>query len=146
MATTSITADTKKIDKKLAKIAQGLKDFRQPLKKSADEAMKIYEGNFPKKGAEFGGWAKLSPATLKAKARMGYPLTPLIATGKMMKSFKRLELTKMRTVVGNTVGYYPYHQVGTNRLPKRVMISLNSKLEKVIVKQFTDYFKKLVNN
>ena len=142
----TITANTVKVEKRLKKIIDGVKDFKKPLKKSAKDAIFIYQGNFEKKGAEFGGWAKLAPSTIMAKARMGYPLTPLVATGQMKRAFRTLSLSKDTVVVGNETEYYPYHQLGTKNIPRRVMISLNAKLEKQIIDNFENFFKDLIYN
>lgn len=144
MSFITISADTKKIERRLRILSNGVSDFRKPLKDSADLSKKLFEGNFPKQGTEFKKWKNLSPATIAAKVRMGFSRKPLIATGKLRKGFKTLKLTRFFAVVSNKVKYYKYHQTGTKRLPKRQMIFVNRKLSKKISKIFGSYLKTLL--
>jgi len=142
----TIKADTKKVERKIKILTDGVKDFKKPLKESGEFATKEFYDNFSLIGAKFAKWKPLKPATLKAKARMGYPLTPLIGTGRMMKSFKLFKLERFVVIVGNKVqdAYFKYHQLGGRKIPKRVMIAINRSMSKKIIKIFNNYIKKLL--
>jgi len=144
MAQFTIKADDRAVQRRFKVMGKYLKDFKKPLKESADFAKEMYEANFDKKGSEFGGWKPLAPSTLMAKTKAGYPSKPLIRTGKMKGSFDTKELKKTKAVVWNKLQekYFKYHQLGTSKMPKRVMISINKKLEDKVQKFFKDYIHK----
>ena len=144
MAFISIKADSRAVEKRLNKIATGIKDYKKPLKESSEFSMKTFTENFKVGGAKFEKWKRLSPATIIAKARLGFPADPLIATGRMMKSFKILKLERFVAIVNNPVKYFKYHQLGGGRIPKRVMIAINREMTKKIVDIFNKYIKALM--
>jgi len=142
----TIEADTKTIDRRLKILSAGVKDFKKPLKESGLFSVKLFRENFDVVGAKFKKWKALSPATIRAKARAGFPMDPLIATGRMQNSFKLFKLERLFVSIGNPVAYFKYHQSSSprTRLPRRVMISTNATMIKTISKNFTDYLKALL--
>jgi len=144
MATISIKIKDEKVRARLDKIMKGTADFSEPLKKCGKEAIFITGRNFDSRGQDFGGWQPLSPITIAAKIKLGFPLAPLVATGEMKRSFKVLERNKTRVVIGNQTKYYPYHQVGTGKIPQRRMLGASDKVKDMVLKTFTEHIKKLL--
>ena len=144
MSFLSIKIDSKAVEKRLEKISKGVKDYEKPLKESSKFSLKLFTENFKVRGREFGEWKKLSPATLKAKARLGFPSSPLIGTGRMMKSFKVAKTNKFVVTFHNTAKYFKYHQLGGRKIPKRVMMGINKKMTKKIASIFKKHIKNLL--
>lgn len=140
----TIRADSRAIEKRLDKLGRGVKNFKKPLKDSSEFSMKLFKQNFEIGGREFKKWKRLSPATIVAKARLGFPSDPLIATGRMMKSFKIFKLERFVAIVNNPTKYFKYHQLGGRKIPKRVMIAINRKMTKKIVGIFKRYLRGLL--
>lgn len=82
-------------------------------------------------------WKPLSPVTIARKARLGQSRDPLVATGKMKRSFKTI-VTNDMGVVYNTAEYFKYHQSNQprSRLPRRVMMKLANDQREEIVQIF----------
>ena len=85
-------------------------------------------------------WQKLTPQTLAAKARMGYGGKKILErSGDLKNAFRTLELTNRRVVIGNSTKYYPYHQLGGNKIPKRQIMGVNSDIEKIVVDELKNH-------
>src|SRR5215213_6715697 len=95
------------VSRRLLVSAEGVKDFRQPLRQIGDELQKTFQMNFSQRGALFGGWAPRKPRYKNGQRVDTWPL--LEKTGAMRKSFKdHLDPTKI--VLTNTAPYFHYHQ------------------------------------
>lgn len=72
--------------------------------------------------AGHGTWAPLLPATIREKARGGYPLEPLIRTWRLSQSLNRggadnvFDVTDMAVEVGTRTPYAQYHAFGQGRM------------------------------
>lgn len=103
-------------------IADTLKQYRQERSPSGDK------------------WQPLAPATIKRKKSKGYPLSILIAKGKMINSFRK-EVTKDKLTISNTAEYFDFHQEGTGRIPQRVIVGMNRDRAEEKRKIFTVWLK-----
>jgi hypothetical protein len=129
----------KQFSRRLRGLDTDLKDFTKPLKRIADSLIKTFSTDVfsTQGGAVQESWAALSPYTLATKARKGYPLVPLIATGAMQKGFRSI-VSSDQAVISNIVDYFKYHQSNKPRshLPRRVMMKLGFQQKELIQKEF----------
>jgi phage gpG-like protein len=106
-----------------------LKDFKAPLTAAAELLQKTFQLNFDVRGDTFGGWA---PRTRD----YGWPL--LEKTGAMRKSFFTTVAADM-AVLGNTSPYFKYHQLGTRKMPQRLMMKVDNERKALVVKIFQQH-------
>lgn len=99
---------------------------------------------FTSEGA--GSWPPLAARTLKAKQRAGYPSSALVATGALRRSLtiKRgkgavRSATKRQMKFGTKVHYARFHDTGEGAPKRRVMIPLDAKVRRRMVKDVRDY-------
>ena len=80
-------------------------------------------------------WARLTPsyATWKSKRYPGKKI--LETTGKMRKNFKT-KVSSTRAVLSNPTSYFKYHQLGTRKMKQRLVLTIDSKREREIMKIF----------
>jgi len=137
---------SRELSRVLNNVSRAAKDFKKPLGQSAVMLRKLFEGDvFKTEGAAIQRkWARLSPATVASKARSGYPFPtkPLMATGKMQKSFYTRVYSEY-AVVGNNADYFKYHQSNKprKRLPRRIMMRINNPSKEEIQRFFWEHIK-----
>ena len=135
----------KQLSRRLRKVVTGISSFQKPFKQSADHLIGIYKRDvFRTQGSIIDErWARLSPATVAAKARSGFPITPLVATGRMRRSFKSFVTTESATI-GNDARYFKYHQSNKPRrkIPRRVMMKLGMAQREDVVRIFHKFISK----
>jgi len=71
-------------------------------------------------------WKPLARRTIRDKLLHGYPLDPLIRTGKMQASnvFKVSRSSKMAAITAfNKMRYWKFHETGTRRMPARPQVN-----------------------
>jgi phage gpG-like protein len=76
--------------------------------------------NFDRQGGLQGGWAPLSPRTVREKSRIGKQV-PLVRSGHLRAGFVPFH-SRDNAGVGNEVEYSKYHHFGTSRLPRRELL------------------------
>lgn len=121
----SINGD-KTISAELSTVGLAVKDWRTPLASSGSELMKSFQLNFEESGALFGGWLP---------RKKSYPWPLLRKTGHLQHSFYS-DVTSTQLTLGNRASYFKYHQRGTSRLPKRVMLMIDAARQNFIIKAF----------
>lgn len=135
---------TKELSRVLVGMQNDLRDYRKPFTQSADMLTALFSGQvFESQGAVIGEkWKRLSPRTVARKAKLGYPATPLVATGSMQRDFASVVKTN-EAVISNGADYFKYHQSNKPRhvLPRRVMMKLNEDSKQRIVKFFQVYIR-----
>ncbi len=135
------------LSRRLRKISTGVSDFSKPFKRSAQHLIGVYTRDvFATKGAVIGEkWARLSPATVAAKARSGFPSDPLIRTGRMRRGFRSLVTSNQATIYNNTQ-HFKYHQSNKPRrkIPRRVMMKLGINQREQVVKIFHTHLNKIM--
>lgn len=131
-----VTGD-KELMAKLDAFKDQLDDFGPVLHTIGDEMVSYFSGQaFSSQGGVFGTpWAKLAPSTQQYKIKHfpAYAAVPLMATGKMRKSFKS-QVTGQELTVKNTADYFVYHQSSAARkkIPRRKMIAIDSDVKNII--------------
>lgn len=134
----------KQLSRVLTRMTTDIKDFKIPLTTIAENLTSLYSKDvFETQGSAIGEtWRPLSENTLKAKKRMGYPSTPLVATGAMMQGFRSI-VTSDQAVIYNTQDYFKYHQSNKPRkkLPRRVMMKIANRQKEMIVKEFQNFIR-----
>lgn len=105
----------------------------------AERWSQAVQETYSTRGRPAGSWPPLSPKTIAIKKRYGYPLDPLIRTGKMKASYvfkvaKFLRSARIRAY--NTKPYWIYQERGTARIPARPQLApqlYEDELRKVIL-------------
>jgi len=105
-------------------------DFTVPLKQVESMQNKETKNNFASSGGNFGGWKP---------RKKNYPWAILNKSGKMKSAFNTQKLTKNTLEIGNKTKYYPYHQLGTAKLPQRQMLGWTDKMIESTEKIFEKY-------
>lgn len=136
------------VKKKLSSLLNGVKNFKEPLKKAEERLMPYFsETVFESQGSVLGeSWRSLAESTLRARAkRSGYYKRPPIATGKILIWTGRLqrgfrsEITKDSLVIRNNVPYFKYHQDS-----QRKMLAINNSVTLIVQAEIQKYIEKLL--
>lgn len=119
------------IDRVLGITVEGVSDFREPLEESKTIILDRVEQNFNGRGKLFGGWQP-------RKVNKPWPL--MERTARLRNGF-RGNVTGDTLKVDNPVPYFPYHQSNKARkkLPRRVMLQIDSTSAILITKAFQAY-------
>lgn len=135
----------KQLSRRLRGITTELSDFTKPFQKSAQHLIGIYKRDvFQTRGAIINEkWARLSPATVAAKARSGFPIQPLVRTGRMKRGF-RSSVDSNSATIGNNATYFKYHQSNKPRrkIPRRVMMKIAASQREDVVRIFHTFIRK----
>lgn len=125
--------------RRLRGISESMKDFRPEFRNTGRLLLKTFADNFGTQGRTIGEpWARLKPATVMQKVRLGFSgAGPLIRTGGMKKSF-RSEPTGTQVRISNDSPHFAYHQSNKPRgkLPRRVMMKIDETRKQQIVSIF----------
>lgn len=118
----------KQVSAYLGIVAADVKDFRAPLEKISAEMLKTFDLNYRDSGELFGGWAP---------RRKEQPWPLLEKTGRMRDSFTQ-QVRSDTLTLGNDAPYFGYHQSNRprTRLPRRVMMMVDSARRSFIIKTF----------
>jgi phage gpG-like protein len=85
-------------------------------------------------------WEPLSPA-YKAWKEKKYPGKGLlVASGNMMNSFKSAP-TPVSVTISNDSSVFKYHQLGTEKMPQRVMMLLEDEQRQLVINTIEDGLK-----
>lgn len=140
-------------DKQLSRVLLGLgskmDDLSYPFRQSADYLKGVFSRDvFDTQGGAIGErWQRLSPYTVAQKARRGYPLTPLVGTGRMQNSFQTV-VSSSQAVIYNTSEYFKYHQskLPRTKLPRRIVMKLADQQKETIVRYFQEHLQAGMHN
>jgi phage gpG-like protein len=126
------------LSRRLMISADGISDFRTPLRQSGDELLRSFQLNFSERGRLFGGWAPRKPRYKNGVRVDTWPL--LEKSGRMRNSFEDT-ITKNSVTLYNSAPYFAYHQsrMARARLPRRVMMKIDEERKTFIVKAFQAY-------
>jgi len=120
------------------------KDYKKPLRTSAEILILEARDNIQKQGFHYGTFEPLATSTKIDRARKGYgrarPI--LIRTGRLMRGFIQKDLRKTSVKVDNQMPYAQYHQTGTKKMPARVILKVTNKRRKAIQQLFANYMMK----
>ena len=138
----------KQISRNLEGLKHNLKNFKEPFKDASNMLVGIFSKDvFSTKGSVIGEqWARLSPMTIKQKAKRGFGSEPLIATGTMQGSFRTIVETD-KAVIYNKSDYFKYHQSNKPRkkLPRRVMMKIANTQKVEVVRIFQRHILESLN-
>lgn len=144
-----ITLDKTKVEMRLSKLAEKLRDLSQPFNQVGDDLID-YFGNkvFESQGVESTGanWRKLAPATLYMRAHhRGYYAQPaeredriLVWTGRLHRGFTK-KAERAQLTISNDVEYFKYHQLGGGHLPQRKMLAINKIVLTIVKTRIEEY-------
>lgn len=89
--------------------------------------------HFASRGARWATtrWRPLAPSTIAEKARQGRPLTPLVRRGNLARDLTSRPLgyetvRHDRVTAGTTHRAARFHQSGTRRMPRRVLVDADA--------------------
>ena len=140
----TITGDKKAIAS-INNIQNQLEKPKEPLQNSSKLMMAAIMENFKNQGKTFGmPWTPLKPLTVKIKQRLGYgDKPPLVRTGRMKGSF-RSKTERNKLIIDNPTPYFPSHQIGSKRIPQRVMLRIDKTRLHLIIDAFRDWVVKII--
>lgn len=141
----SVSVDASKVQSVLKSVNDGMADYSKLLKEFSKIQLESADEAFKTRGRNIGmPWEKLKSSTVKEKLRIGKNIDILQRSGTMRKSFKVQKLTKNELEIGNTIKYFKYHQLGTQRIPQRQMLGHSPQLVKRYEIEFINYILKLI--
>ena len=119
--------DTKPLKREIDGMERRSKDFSPVFERIRDDLERSWAGNFTSQGLPVGGWAPLDAeyASWKSVHYPGAP--PMVQTGKLFNSLSNLrgnanEIHPMRAVFGTDIEWAKFHQTGTNKMAKRLIV------------------------
>lgn len=132
---------------------KAIEDLTPAWQDVADDVRADFALNMIGEGALFGGdggkggWAPLSPRTVREKARAGYGAMPILwRRGTLGESLaiKGAEgnvsvVTATGVTLGTDIPYAHYHQEGTRKMPARKIVGLTWQRKAGVVKRLADY-------
>lgn len=135
----------KQLSRRLRGISTKATNFTKPFTSAAQHLTGVFSREvFNTEGGVIGEkWARLSPATVARKARLGQSTRPLIATGRMRSSFRNI-VSSDQAVIYNNSDYFKYHQSNKPRrkIPRRVMMKLGLNQRTDVVRIFQTHLRK----
>jgi len=139
----------KQLSRRLKKGSLSVSQWQKTFSKTGIYLKRFFSNDvFATEGSVIGEpWEPLSEATIRQKAKRGYPSKPLVGSGRMKGSFRSVATPRMVEVY-NTADYFKYHQSRqprTTNLPRRVMMKLDMLRKQIIVKMFQKEINKNLN-
>ena len=144
----------KKVLRNFSKFEKELYNPYEPLTSFSKIYMPSIQENFASQGRTFGKpWPKLNPRTIKRKTKYGWSPDPLVKTGAMKKNFRYQVRTKSLAMgspgykktgllsIYNPTKYFPFHQLGTKHIPRRVMLRIDESKRKLLLSLFIYWIK-----
>ena len=120
---------------RLQRVVDSMGSLQPTFRKVGEVMTKFYSTQpFLSQGGVYGEhWAPLS-AKYEVKKERAYPGRGiLVASGKMMDSFKA-EATNHSVTITNTSELFAYHQMGTSKMPQRVSMMLDEQRRQLAMK------------
>lgn len=135
-------ADIARLNRKLERFAYEVKN---PTQANREASITIYGRiirNFDQQNSQFGGWAPLSPRTVREKARIGKEQM-LVRTGHLRQGFVPFH-SNDNAGVRNAVEYAAAHQHGvpSRNLPARPMLLNREAVLDIGIKIYTRWVQK----
>ncbi|HVB24124.1 MAG TPA: phage virion morphogenesis protein [Ktedonobacteraceae bacterium] len=122
-----------RVNERLSALGASLHDFSGALSLLGRQLIMFYSDTvMNSQGTALGSrWAPLADSTQAYKSSHWPGRGPLVRTGTMQQSFTSTA-TPDTLFVTNTAPYFPYHQLGTRKMPQRSMIGVNATVETMI--------------
>jgi phage gpG-like protein len=129
----TVTIDDEKLSLSLSRFGQSLTDFRRFWTDFfAPQFFADIQTNFATQGGYVGGWRALSPEYAAWKLSH-YGSKPILQRrGDLINSLRIgagkniMKVTKAQALFGSKVPYLAYHQFGTDRMPRRIVLFFRS--------------------
>lgn len=128
--------------REILRVGANAGNMRPAFDKVHDSIRGVEKKQFGSQGAAYsGGWAPLAASTVRYKAARGLDPRILHATGRLRRSFTtkgdpdhvyRASADEM--FVGSRVPYAKFHQLGTQRMPRRRPFQLDEAARRDVVK------------
>lgn len=136
-------ATAKKI---LTNLAKGFTDFKPALEQAEKYQLRQVPSQFETEGDHITGrWAALKKRTIQQRVAAGFGPGPILTrTGKLKRSFGRKSLDKNKLEITSRNNYYPYHQLGTRKMPQRQILGHSDRMISDVVEIMAAYIKKLL--
>jgi hypothetical protein len=156
----TITGD-KEVIKKMDSIDKALLNPREPLTEFAQTYMPQIDANIQSEGRLFEKpWPKILPRTIQKKVKAGFSSEVMTETGKLRKSFGYQVRTQglsqaiggyirtgLLTIYCNpAVLYFRYQQLGTSRIPQRMMLRLTDSHRASLLSITINWIKKIIRS
>lgn len=127
---------------RLLKLGRSVSDLRPVMGDIGQYLAKFFSSEvFASRGGVIGEpWAPLSARYAAYKARRYAGRQPLVRTGTMQRSFKYTHGAQFARVT-NGASYFDYHQLGTRRMPQRMMMKVDDTREREITRMIEQYVK-----
>jgi len=138
--------DIKDASQLIRNLSKGLDDFRPALKDIESYQKAQINEAFGVAGKNITGapWAKLNPKTLIQKLKSGFQSNILVRTGALQGSFGSKELSAKALKITSDIKYFPFHQMGTGRMPARQILGHSQAMQKKALDIAADYLIKLM--
>jgi len=133
------------------RFSDSLGDLKTPLVKSAEFMRREAIENFAQRGEKMqsGGWPDLKDITKRIKLKeVGFVYPMMVRTGRLKRSFyiRGPEISRNSgwVEVYNPVSYAMYHQKGTSRMPKRILLKFQKRQKSGIRRIFQDWIREQI--
>lgn len=133
----TFTVGTQVIERKLVNFGVRIEDMSPVWEQIGEDLLADFASNFADEGGVFGQgawaqWAPLAQSTIADRLRRGYDAGPILErTGQLRQSTTErgtpgnvFIVAANGVEVGTLTPYAKYHQSGTRRMPKRVIVGL----------------------
>lgn len=136
-------------------VTQSIKDILNNLihwQEPIEDILTVLEDrckkNIDNQGYFFGRFKPLAEETKKQRARLGYnPSRPiLVRSGTLRESFAITELGESSGELSNTTDYAIYHQLGGAKIPERVIMDIDDKMDKYIDQTISNFIDEVIND
>ncbi len=160
MAGTQITIEIsgdKRVLANFSKVEKDLMNPRSVLTEYALMYMPAIQEQFASGGRQFKTpWPYLKPITITRKVKEGFPPIPLVRTGKMKSNFRyqvRTAALASKTpgyiptgllTIYNPTPYFKYHQLGTSKIPQRIMLRFDEVRKNLAFSMYIGWTKNII--
>jgi len=140
----SFSFDGKETLKKLARMAEGLKDMTAPFERSGESLLEFFKGEvFESQGAALGErWRDHSASTKIARAkRWGYYKSDPVADAKVLVWSGRIRAGFKKQVSKNSLRIYNEDENFKKNQPSRKMLRITSKVIEIVTRDVYSHIK-----
>ena len=135
----SINVNSDRAQKRINEIKKRLGNLRKPIDDFGKDAIRLVEENIEQGGQFFGTFKPLAASTIK---RRGTARPILNDTGEMLKGFYGKTGNKTWELK-NTQKYANYHQTGTRKMPQRLLIKGDKRINNLFIAVINKHFEDL---
>ncbi len=148
LRTISVAGD-KQISRGMSRLAENVKDLREPFKEVVRLFWQSTEEQIDSAGGRGGSsWEALAPSTLERKRRGGFPDTIMVRTGNLRDSLSSMgnsstveEIGKLSLRLGTDLPYAIYQHQG-HGIPARPLIALTESDKREMMRTIQRYLVK----